>query len=382
MKITGFKNSKIYVAGKGIVQTGLAIRDGKIAEISSSLKDDDFVELPQDKILVPGFIDEHIHGARGADAMDGKYSSLKTIATALPEEGVTSFNFTTMTMSKDVILKALSAIKDYLSKPQPGAYVMGVHLEGPFICKEFCGAQNPDDILPLDVPTLEEFIAASGNHIKELTFSYDPSHKDFIDCMLAHHIAPSLGHTDNTSDLALEAISLGVHLGTHTFNAMKGIHHREIGTAGALLISDDVSCELIADLHHVSANAIRLLYRCKGKDRITLITDSMEAKFLPDGMYALGGNPVVVKDGTARLENGTLAGSILHLNDAIRNVRTVLGLPLVDVIDMATINPARNMSVAESKGSIAVGKDADFTLIDDDVRVYETIRGGEVIYQR
>jgi N-acetylglucosamine-6-phosphate deacetylase len=108
----------------------------------------------------------------------------------------------------------------------------------------------------------------------------------------------------------------------------------------------------------------------------------MEAKFLPDGMYALGGNPVVVKDGTARLENGTLAGSILHLNDAIRNVRTVLGLPLVDVIDMATINPAKNMSVAESKGSIAVGKDADFTLIDDDVRVYETIRGGEVIYQR
>ena len=185
-----------------------------------------------------------------------------------------------------------------------------------------------------------------------------------------------------TYEEALNAINNGFTTSTHTYNAMKGIHHREIGTLGAVMLDDRVKCELIADLHHVSAGAIRLLYKAKGKDGIILITDSMEAKGLPDGMYQLGGNPVVVKEGTARLENGTLAGSILHLNEGVRNVKNVLGLTLEDAIDLATINPARNMGLDKEIGSIKVGKRADFAIIDSNVNVYKTIRDGKIIYSK
>ena len=185
-----------------------------------------------------------------------------------------------------------------------------------------------------------------------------------------------------TYEEALNAINNGFTTSTHTYNAMKGIHHREIGTLGAVMLDDRVKCELIADLHHVSAGAIRLLYKAKGKDGNLLITDSMEAKGLPDGMYQLGGNPVVVKEGTARLENGTLAGSILHLNEGVRNVKNVLGLTLEDAIDLATINPARNMGLDKEIGSIKVGKRADFAIIDSNVNVYKTIRDGKIIYSK
>lgn len=378
----GFKNSRIYVEGKGIIKTNLSIENGYIKAIGDDIDTTGFEELPEDRILIPGFVDEHIHGAGGADAMNGNLEDLKTIAKYQAMDGTTTFNFTTMTMRKDIIIKALKTINEYMSEPRDGARVMGVHLEGPFICEAFCGAQNPGDILPLNVDDLKDFINASGDHLKEITACYKPGHEDFAKVLKEHHIAASLGHTDDTSEEAFDAFNNGFKTATHTYNAMKGIHHREIGTLGAVMLDDSVHCELIADLHHVSAGAIRLLYKNKGKDRIILITDSMEAKGLPDGMYQLGGNPVVVKDGTARLENGTLAGSILHLNDGVRNIKNVLNISLEDAIDMASINPAKNMELDHEIGSIKVGKRADFAIIDDEVTVYKTIRDGEVIYSK
>ena len=381
--IKGYKNSLIYVEGKGIVKTNLSIKDGMIDNIGDDMDTAGFEELKDNQILVPGFVDEHIHGAGGSDAMNGTQKDLETIAKFQAMDGTTTFNFTTMTMEKGVIIKALSAINEYLAKGhKEGARAVGVHLEGPFISTAFCGAQNPGDILPLNVKDLDDFIAASGDHIKIATVCYKKGNEAFAKEMLKHGIAPSLGHSDDTAEEAFDAVRNGFSISTHTYNAQKGLHHRDVGTLGAMMLSDNVSCELIADLHHVSANAIRILYRMKGKDKIALITDSMEAKGLPDGMYQLGGQPVVVRDGTARLENGVLAGSILHLNEGIRNVKNVLGISLEDAIDMATINPARNLKMEKEIGSIKEGKKADFAIIDKDVNVYKTIRDGEVVYSK
>lgn len=381
--IKGYKNSLIYVEGKGIIKTNLSVKDGMIDNIGDDMDTTGFEELADGQILVPGFVDEHIHGAGGSDAMNGTQKDLETIAKFQAMDGTTTFNFTTMTMEKGTIIKALSAINEYLSKEhKKGARAVGVHLEGPFISTAFCGAQNPGDILPLNVKDLDDFIAASGDHIKIATVCYKPGHEDFAKKMLEHGILPSLGHSDDTSVEAFDAVKNGFRLSTHTYNAQKGLHHRDVGTLGAMMLSDEVNCELIADLHHVCADAIRILYRMKGKDKIALITDSMEAKGLPDGMYQLGGQPVVVKDETARLENGVLAGSILHLNDGIRNVKNVLGISLEDAIDMATINPAKNLKMENEIGSIKVGKKADFAIIDKDINVYKTIRDGEVVYSK
>lgn len=379
--IKGFKNSKMMIFGKGIVKTSLLIDNGKIAKIGDDIDCEGLIELPDNLIVAPGFIDEHIHGANGSDAMDANRDSLANIAKSLPREGTTSFLFTTMTMNKNAILAALSEISNYMDNPSNGAKPLGIHLEGPFISKEFKGAQNENDILPLDSNALKEFYSASGNHIKEMTYSYKNGHDDFLEFALKKGIALSLGHTNDTCEEAKRAFSKGTRITTHTFNAMKGIHHRDIGTAGAALLDDTVSCELIADLYHVSEDAIRLLYKCKGKEGITLITDSMEAKYLPDGEYQLGGNPVFVKDGTARLKDGTLAGSILKLNEGIRNIKNVLGISLEDAVYMATANPAKNLLVYDKIGSIEIGKDADFAIIDEDVNIFETISKGESVYK-
>ena len=377
------RNSNVYLENKGIVKTSLRIENGVIVEIGDNIVLDDAITLPEKMILVPGFIDEHTHGANGADAMDCKRESLHTIAKAILKEGTTSLLFTTMTMEKKRILSSLSTIREYLSSQDPScAEGLGVHLEGPFISPVFCGAQNKEDILNLNADDLNDFIIASGDTIKEMTFSYKANHDDFIKKAEEHHIALSLGHTDDTYQEAKEAFDKGVRLTTHTYNAMRGFHHREAGTVGALMLDDRVSSELILDLHHVCRESAQILFRMKGKDHIILITDSMEAKYLKDGQYELGGNPVYVKDGTARLIDGTLAGSILKMNDAVRNAKDVFSLSLTDAIDLATINPARNLGVDDRLGSIRVGKRADFALIDEDVNVYQTFRNGECVYRK
>lgn len=377
------KNSNIYVEGVGIVKTSIRFENGIIQEIGDDLNGEDSITLEEQEILSPGFIDEHTHGANNADSMDGTKESLETISKAILQEGTTSFLFTTMTMKKKEILKALDTIQSYLSSPlKNAAKSYGIHLEGPFISENFAGAQNKEDILPLNTSDLEEFIQASHDHIKEMTFSYKPGHDDFIQLAKEHGIVLSLGHTDDTYQEAKEAFDKGVKLTTHTYNAMKGFHHREAGTVGALFLDDTVSCELILDLHHVCKESAEILYKMKGKDHIILITDSMEAKYLKEGIYQLGGNPVYVKDGTARLKDGTLAGSILKMNDAVRNAKNVFQLSLSDAIDLASINPAKNLKIDKEVGSIKKGKKADFIVIDNKVDILKTYKDGNIVYQK
>ena len=226
----------------------------------------------------------------------------------------------------------------------------------------------------------KELNETSLNNIKQVTLACEQNGMELIKYLSQNNIVASVGHSNSEYDMVIEAADCGATSITHTYNAQRGIHHRDIGVVGAAMLDDRFSCELICDLIHVSPAAIKLLYKTKGKNRICLITDSIEAKYMPDGQYSLGGQPVYVKDNAARLENGTLAGSTLKMNEAVYNFKKTLNLSLEEAVDCATINPAKILGVDDRKGSIEIGKDADLIVVDEDMNVYMTICRGEVVY--
>lgn len=374
----GFKNSYIYIEGLGIKKSSLKIEDGKFTSFE---EETDFVELDDKYIIVPGFIDEHIHGANGSDAMDATNEAIHNIASSLPQDGVTSFLATTMTMDEECIRKSLINIANY-SQKENEANLLGIHLEGPFISPKYCGAQDPSKIIKASEEKIKEYSELSNHKIKIITLAPEECDNNVYKTLKELNIIASAGHTNATCKDIKNAIDNGLSMTTHTYNAMKGIHHREIGTVGAALLYDNLNCELICDLYHVSEDAIRLLYKSKQADKLILITDSMEARFLKDGMYKLGGQDVKVENGTARLFDGTLAGSILHMNDAIKNFQNVCNTSLEEAIDKATINPARNLNIDVHKGSIAINKDADFVIIDKELNIYATFINGKLVYKK
>ncbi len=373
----GFRNVKIYKENEGIVHGNIQIENGKIISFEDH---PDLISLPEHIIIVPGFIDEHMHGANGSDVMDATFESLDNIATSIAQDGVTTFLATTMTMSPKAIEKALQNIADFMKRQTRGAHVLGVHLEGPFISKTFCGAQDPSYILKPSRQLMAEYQRIAP--IRMVTFAYEESGREMLSYLLENHICPSLGHSNATSSQAKEAFESGVDCTTHTYNAMRGIHHRDIGVVGEAFLHENVYTELICDFHHVSKEAIKLLYQNKGKDKMILITDSMEARFLKNGHYKLGGQDVFVKDGVATLENGVLAGSVLRMNDAIRNIYQTLPIRMEDALDMASKNPAQHLGIYDHVGSLQIGKDADFVLMDEQFTIYATYTKGQKIYER
>ena len=380
-KIKGFRNCNILTP-KGFVKTSLIINDGKISSIGKD--EEGLLELDDNLFVVPGFIDEHIHGAMGSDAMDGTTKDLSNIACALAKEGTTAFCATTMTQSKENIKKALSAVDEYIKEDhKEGAKVLGVHLEGPFISKDFVGAQPIEHVQKPLVETFKEYEKASGNNIKIVTLAPEVEGAlDLIKYLDSKKIVPSIGHTNAKYQECLEAIKAGAKCVTHTYNAQKGVHHRDIGVAGSAMLQDELNCECICDGIHVSPAAIKLLNKNKPDTKFTLITDAMRAKHMPDGISELGGQTVIVKDGEARLENGTLVGSVLKMNVAVKNVCKFLDKKLEEVVLYATKNPALNLGVYDQMGSIEKGKFANFAIVDKDVNVYLTVREGNVIYKK
>lgn len=375
--INGFTNCNIYIENKGIVKSDLLIEDGKIASFINK----EGLQLDDKMIVVPGFIDRHIHGASGSDTMNATFNDITNISKSIAQEGVTGFLPTTMTDKKEYIIKALNCIRDYMNEGiVEGAKVLGAHLEGPFISLKHKGAQVAECILPCKVETFKEFQEASGDNIREVTFAYEENGAELCRYLKENNITASLGHTDATSQDVFNAACDGATSATHTYNAMKGLHHREAGTVGGVMLCDDIYCEIICDLVHVSKEAIKVLYKAKGNDKITLVTDALECKHMPDGVYKLAGQDVYLKGKEARLASGTLAGSTLYMNDAIKNVKELLGISLEKAIDLATINPAKVLGF-NNKGSINLGKDADFAVIDKDLNVYLTVVGGKVVYR-
>ena len=289
------------------------------------------------------------------------HEDIKKITSAIVQEGTTSCLATTMTQSPENINNALKAVKEYkeLNKPE-GALVLGVHLEGPFISTSMIGAQPLEYVANPNVEIFKKYQEVSGNNIRLVSLAPEvEGGEELVKYLKETGVVASLGHTAAGYNDVEKAVKAGATNVTHTYNAQKAYHHRDIGTVGAALLLDELNCELICDTIHVSVPAIKMVVKNKPHDKVTLITDAMRAKQLEDGISELGGQTVIVKNGEARLENGALAGSVLLMNHAVKNVVEKCGVSFTDAIDMASINPARNLGVDKEMGSIALGKKAN-----------------------
>lgn len=330
--------------------------------------------------VLPGLIDIHIHGYLGEDASDGSYEGLKKMAEGIAANGVTSFLPTTMTVSYGELRQAFAQIRrlvgDSASPGWIGARALGVNAEGPFINPAKKGAQAGEHIRAGDAALLKE----NADIIRIYTIAPEmPGNMECIREMASSGVLAAIGHTDASYAQAMESIEAGVRHVTHLFNAQTPMMHRDPGVVGAALADDRVSCELIADTFHIHKGLFKLVAKAKG-DKLVLITDCTRAGGLADGEYSLGGQPIFVKGIECRLADGTIAGSVLKLNDAVRNMWRSTGLPLNEVVRMASLNPARAIGVDGGKGSLEAGKDADIAIVDSELRVRRTLLGGRPIY--
>ncbi|MGE5574465.1 MAG: N-acetylglucosamine-6-phosphate deacetylase [Bacteroidota bacterium] len=354
---------------------------GKGSQLGNPSGDYLEVDAP-DGFIVPGFVDIHVHGAQGHDTMDGTYEALNSMSEALVEYGVTSFLPTTVTEDQHSLREAARAVAEACRCGTAGAEVLGMHLEGPFINVKHKGAQNPKHIRLPDTSELEDIMRLSGDRVRLVTLAPEmPGALEAVAWLADHGVTASVGHSDATLDDVEKAMFYGLRHVTHTFNGMRGFHHREPGVVGAALAIRDIDAEVIADMVHVHPAAIRTLVASKGVGRVILITDAISATGMPDGEYELGGLQVTVAGGVARLREGNLAGSTLTMIQAIRNMVSHVGVTLDDAIQMATINPARAIGVERNKGSLTVGKDGDVVVLDDGLNVHTTVVQGEVVYQ-
>lgn len=358
------------------------IADGKIQELNTTITEDDTVIEANGMYLSPGFIDIHIHGAGGYDTMDGTYEALNSISKTIATNGTTAFLPTTMTCKIEEIRKALASISNAKHRGTEGAIVLGAHMEGPFINPAMIGAQNPNF---LQKPSLECFHEIAKDYLSDVTsVTLAPELEgasDLIRYLVEQKIKVSVGHSSATYEATMNAIRLGLSHSTHLFNAMKGLHHRDPGVLGAVFDSD-ITAEVIVDGIHVAYPALRVALKQKGVEKMILVTDAMMACCMPDGLYYLGGQEVYVAEKRANLKSGTLAGSILTLNKAVKNVyeNTLLSLP--EVIKLATYNPAKYCNVENRKGLIKEGYDGDLILFDDDIEIQYTIVGGKLVYSK
>ena len=373
------KNAKI-IFENGIEEGKALILSDKIDGIVDESDIPEGVEMidAEGGYITPGFIDLHIHGYLGKDVCDATAESIKTIAGGIVENGVTGFLPTTMTVDMSVINGALDACREVKNCGEYyGSQILGVHAEGPFISASKKGAQDARYILKPDA----DFVKANADIIKIITLAPEED-KDFLEIKrMADEtdVVVSMGHTSADYKTAMESTKNGVKHVTHLFNAMTPMTHRAPGVVGAALNSD-VSCELIVDTYHVDPALYEMVYKMKGR-KLCFITDCLPAGGLPEGEYTLGGAKIIYKNNLCKLEDGTIAGSVLKLNKGVWNVYTNTSIPLYECVNCATLNPATAIGVADRKGSIEVGKDADIVVLDDEFNVKKTIIGGVVRYE-
>ncbi len=328
----------------------------------------------------PGLIDLHIHGYLGCDVCDGEEESIRKIAGGLVANGVTGFLPTTMTVDMKVIRKALEVCRELKeeSRAWKGSTILGVHAEGPFISASKKGAQDPKYILPPDAAFVKEY----ADIIKIITLAPETDTEDFAairEICRDTDVVVSMGHTSSDYETAVKSTAAGVKHVTHLFNAMTPLAHRAPGVVGAAF-NTDASCELIVDTFHVDKCFYDLLWKIKGR-KLCFITDCLPAGGLPYGEYTLGGAKIIYRDIVCRLEDGTVAGSVLHLNRGVWNVYENSSIPLNECVNGASLNPATVIGIADRKGSLDVGKDADIIITDEKFEIKKTIIGGEIRYE-
>ncbi|HDR8157422.1 TPA: N-acetylglucosamine-6-phosphate deacetylase [Bacillus cereus] len=366
-------NAKIYT-GQEIVENGFIRYAETIKEIGLMAQyvpqENETVFDATGKIVIPGMIDVHIHGGYDIDAMDANSDGLVTLGKEMLKEGVTTYFPTTMTQAPEAIEAALTAAKEAKEK---GAHFEYIHLEGPYVSKKRAGAQPLEHIVPANIEQFKQWQEASGNLIKLVTYAPEEEGAlEFEQYLAETGVVGTMGHTDAIDE---QLKNRKITHATHLYNQMRGLHHREPGVVGHVLLNPDVMVEVITDGIHIHPDMVKLAYKLKGPKKVSVITDAMRAKGLEDGLYELGGQPVHVKDGSARLEDGTLAGSILKMDQAFRNVIEFTSCSIEDAVLMTSVNQAEEFGL-NNKGALAVGKDADFVVMNEDLHVYDTVRLG------
>jgi N-acetylglucosamine-6-phosphate deacetylase len=362
----------------GTTRAAVVIRDGKIDAVLREPRSGDLPSKHREfaGLLCPGFIDLQINGAFGAD-IGPDPDAIKTLVAKLPATGVTSFLPTLISSPPERYEEFFTALEE--GTALEGARVLGAHLEGPFLAPERKGAHDHANLRPVDLGFLRELLR-SGK-VKLMTLAPElPNSLGATELLQEEGAAASAGHTEATYDEVARAADAGLRLGTHLYNAMRPLAHREPGTVGALLTHDRIRTGIIADGVHVHEAAIRLAHRAKGSEGLILVTDATEAAGMPPGDYELGGRKVRLEDGAVRLPDGTLAGSALTMDEAVRNAIRFLGVSLTQAARMAAETPAAALNL-DGKGKIAVGCDADFVLLDEEGTVLETTVAGEMVYE-
>lgn len=355
----------------------MEVEDGKIKSFSKK-EVEEYEDLGE--IIAPGLVDTHIHGYGGKDIMDCKKGYLDEISKGILECGVTSFLPTTLTDSTEKLNEACKVIGDEY-KSVTGAKVRGIFLEGPFFTEKYKGAQNASYMSDPDIEKLKKWKEISNGLVNKIAIAPEREGAiDFIKEANAMGVRVALGHSDASFDEAVDAVDAGANIFVHVYNGMSGLHHRNPGMVGAAMSTDSYG-ELICDGHHVNPNAANILMNAKGRDRIALITDCMSAGGMPEGDYKLGEFPVVVKDGTARLkDSGNLAGSILKLKEAVKNVVEWEIADVFEAIQMASLIPAKSLGIDNVCGKLHEGYDADFIVLDENLDLKATFLNGKRVF--
>lgn len=382
IQMTKYIKADKFFLKSGTVGPGyLAIDEGVFGDFSKEVKEGQEVIDYTGKWIAPGLVDTHIHGYMNHDVMDNEAEGIKVMSEGLLSCGVTSFLPTTLTSSRELLTKVAKTIGES-HQEVTGAKIQGIYFEGPFFTEKYKGAQNSGYFSDPSIEVFNEWQEASGGLIKKIALAPEREGvSEFVKEVTRQGVVVALGHSDATLEEAQKAVEAGASVFVHAFNGMRGLHHREPGMVGATMTLHDVYAELICDGHHVHHKAMDVLIKTKGHDHIALITDCMMAGGMPDGNYMLGEFPVTVSEGTARMESGNLAGSILKLKEALKNVVDWGMATPEQAVMMASLIPAVSCNIDDKCGMIASGREADFIVLTDKLELEATYLDGVLRYE-
>ncbi|NOT60649.1 MAG: N-acetylglucosamine-6-phosphate deacetylase [Acidobacteria bacterium] len=377
------------VTPEAAITNGIVLcEDGRISFVSSASEaapdENSQIIDATGCVVMPGLIDTHFHGSGGDDVMANGAAGIGRIARNLLQFGTTGFLATTIAARHAELLRAIDDVKEAelaLNKA-PAAHLLGLHIEGPYINVKYKGAQPVEGIRDPNFDECAELLAAAENRIKIMTLAPElPGGLELIKWLKARGVIASLGHSECDYDTALAAIEAGATRATHLFNAMSGLHHRKPGLAAAALNEPAICAELICDGVHLHPQVVRHAWRSKGRDGITLVTDATAAQGMGDGEYTLGSFQVKVRGNLCTLMDGqTIAGSVLTMNRALSNAHAFAGLDWLDLAHTASLAPAQACGIANRKGTLEAGKDADVAIFKPDFTVTHTVIAGQVAY--
>jgi N-acetylglucosamine-6-phosphate deacetylase len=369
--------------GEDKQKVSILVEDGVIRQIGEIDVDTDCeVVDAEGRTAAPGFIDVHIQGAGGADVLDGTVDGLEAISKTCARFGVTSFLATTV-YNANGDNKHLALAAEYTGRDLGGANLVGIHLEGPFIAPNKKGMIQPGCICEPSMEVLDKILDMTSGHLAMMTIAPElEGNIKIIRLLVGSNIVASFAHSGADYEQTLAGITAGISHVTHLFNAMSPIHHRSAGPLVAIFENENVTAQIIADGVHIHPSVLKLAFEILGPERVVLITDGMQAMGLPDGQYVYNGIEYQSKEGAARYKDGTLIGTALGLSELVKRFIGFTDCSLDVSVKMVTENPAKVLGLEDQKGSIAVGKDADLILMDNDLSVYTTIVGGKIVYEK